>query len=137
MTKNEYMETITTSRAALTTLRSDLKKLRRLEALAKEITGADKMVSLDVVAKTIAEKVAQEKEHKAKLEKAKRIVKKMEEIEDIEAGKAKKAPAKKSKAAAPATPAEKTAKAPKTVSAAKSAKAEKPAGTKGQSEAVA
>lgn len=95
MTKTEYQTSITTNLTAAEALCADLRKLRGLQKLAKDIPDADKLVSLDLVSKTITDKEAQLKKIRAELNKARRIVKHMEEIEAIENGTEKKPAPKK------------------------------------------
>lgn len=125
MTKTEYQTSITTNLTAAEALCADLRKLRGLQKLAKDIPDADKLVSLDLVSKTITDKEAQLKKIRAELNKARRIVKHMEEIEAIENGTEKKPAPKKTAQATTAAkePAgkkeTKTGKAGKTTKAAK------------------
>ena len=94
MTKTEYMNTINEKLTAAEGLCADLRKLRGLKKLAQSITGSDKLVSFEALDKTVSDKEAELKVVRGELQKARRIVKKMEEIEAIESGKAP-APAKK------------------------------------------
>ena len=98
MTKTEYMNTINEKLTAAEGLCADLRKLRGLKKLAQSITGSDALVSFEALGKTIADKEAELKAVRGELQKARRIVKKMEEIEAIEAGTAP-APAPKKQAA--------------------------------------
>lgn len=104
MTKTEYLTSITTNLTVAEALCADLRKLRGLQKLAKTIPDANKLVSLDLVGKTITDKEAQLKKVRAELGKARRIVKHMEEIEAIENGTEKKpVPKKSAKATSKAT----------------------------------
>ena len=94
MTKTEYMNTINEKLTAAEGLCANLRKLRGLKKLAQSITGSDALVSFEALGKTIADKETELKTVRGELQKARRIVKKMEEIEAIESGKAP-APAKK------------------------------------------
>ena len=98
MTKTEYMNTINEKLTAAEGLCADLRKLRGLKKLAQSITGSDALVSFEVLGKTIADKEAELKTVRGELQKARRIVKKLDEIEAIEAGAAP-APAPKKQAA--------------------------------------
>ncbi len=143
MTKTEYQTSITTNLTAAEALCDDLRKLRGLQKLAKTISDADKLVSLDLVGKTITDKEAQLKKIRAELGKARRIVKHMEEIEAIENGTEKKPTPKKStkatgEAVVPATAQESADKKEgKTAKAGKSGKATKTEKTPTQGEAKA
>lgn len=97
MTKNEYMTTINEKLTAAEGLCADLRKLRGLQKLAQSINGSDALVSFEALGKTISDKETELKAVRGELQKARRIVKKMEEIEAIEAGTAQ-APAPKKKA---------------------------------------
>ena len=88
MTKTEYMNTINEKLTAAEGLCADLRKLRGLKKLAQSITGSDALVSFEALGKTV----------RGELQKARRIVKKLDEIEAIEAGAAP-APAPKKQAA--------------------------------------
>ena len=94
MTKTEYMNTINEKLTAAEGLCADLRKLRGLQKLAQSIAGSDALVSFDALGETIANKEAELKTVRGELQKARRIVKKMDEIEAIEAG-TDKAPAPK------------------------------------------
>lgn len=118
MTKTEYMNTINEKLTAAEGLCADLRKLRGLKKLAQSITGSDKLVSFEALDKTVSDKEAELKAVRGELQKARRIVKKMEEIEAIESGKSP-TPAKKG--------AKKPAKAPGKAEPASEAKAVKPA----------
>ena len=115
MTKTEYMNTINEKLTAAEALCADLRKLRGLQKLAQSITGSDALVSFE----TIADKEAELKTVRGELQKARRIVKKLDEIEAIETGTApapapKKQAAKKPAAKKPAkVKTEQAAKAPK------------------------
>lgn len=98
MTKTEYMNTINEKLTAAEGLCADLRKLRGLKKLAQSITGSDALVSFEALGKTIADKEAELKTVRGELQKARRIVKKLDEIEAIEAGTAP-APAPKKQAA--------------------------------------
>jgi hypothetical protein len=98
MTKTEYMNTINEKLTAAEGLCADLRKLRGLKKLAQSITGSDALVSFEALGKTIADKEAELKAVRGELQKARRIVKKLDEIEAIEAGTAP-APAPKKQAA--------------------------------------
>lgn len=98
MTKTEYMNTINEKLTAAEGLCADLRKLRGLKKLAQSITGSDALVSFEALGKTIADKEAELKTVRGELQKARRIVKKLDEIEAIEAGTAL-APAPKKQAA--------------------------------------
>lgn len=116
MTKTEYMNIINEKLTAAEALCADLRKLRVLKKLAQSITGSDTLVSFEALDKTIADKEAELKTVRGELQKARRIVKKMEEIEAIEAGTApapasKKPVAKKASAKKPTKA--KTEQAPK------------------------
>ena len=110
MTKTEYMNTINEKLTAAEGLCADLRKLRGLKKLAQSITGSDKLVSFEALGKTVSDKEAELKVVRGELQKARRIVKKMEEIEAIESGKAP-APAKKGVKKPAKTAADKTAPA--------------------------
>ena len=98
MTKTEYMNTINEKLTAAEALCADLRKLRSLQKLAQSITGSDALVSFEALGKTIADKEAELKTVRGELQKARRIVKKLDEIEAIETGTAP-APAPKKQAA--------------------------------------
>lgn len=113
MTKTEYMSTINEKLTAAEGLCADLRKLRILQKLAKDIPNAAELVSSEALSKTITAKETELKAVRGELQKARRIVKKMEEIEAIESGKiptpakkgakksAKTEPAPEAKAAKP------------------------------------
>lgn len=65
--------------------------------MAQSITGSDALVSFEALGKTIADKEAELKTVRGELQKARRIVKKLDEIEAIETGTAP-APAPKKQA---------------------------------------
>lgn len=109
MTKTEHMNIINEKLTAAEALCADLRKLRGLQKLAQSITGSDALVSFEALGKTIADKEAELKTVRGELQKARRIVKKLDEIEAIEAGTAL-APAPKKQAAKKPT-AKKPAKA--------------------------
>lgn len=101
MNKTEYMNTINEKLTAAEALCADLRKLRILQKLTKDIPNAAELVSSEALSKTITAKETELKAVRGELQKARRIVKKMEEIEAIEAGTApahtpKKQAAKKS-----------------------------------------
>lgn len=98
MTKNEYMTTINEKLTAAEALCADLRKLRILQKLARDIPNAADLVSSEALSKTITAKETELKAVRGELQKARRIVKKMEEIEAIESG-AVPAPAHKKQAA--------------------------------------
>ena len=98
MTKTEHMNIINEKLTAAEALCADLRKLRGLQKLAQSITGSDALVSFEALGKTIADKEAELKTVRGELQKARRIVKKLDEIEAIEAGTAP-APAPKKQAA--------------------------------------
>ena len=109
MNKTEYMNTINEKLTAAEGLCADLRKLRGLQKLAQSITGSDALVSFATLSKTIADKETELKAVRGELQKARRIVKKLDEIEAIEAGNApaptsKKQAAKKPVAKKPAKP---------------------------------
>ena len=83
MTKTEYMNTINEKLTAAEGLCADLRKLRGLKKLAQSITGSDALVSFEALGKTIADKEAELKAVRGELQKARRIVKKLDEIEAI------------------------------------------------------
>lgn len=94
MNKTEYEASIKTNLTVAEALCADLRKLRGLAKLAKEIPESEKLVALDVLDKTVSGKEAELKKVRAELQKARRVVKKMEEIEAIETGTEKQKPAK-------------------------------------------
>lgn len=98
MNKTEYMNTINEKLTAAEGLCADLRKLRCLQKLAQSITGSDALVSFETLSKTIADKETELKAVRGELQKARRIVKKLDEIEAIEAGNAP-APTSKKQAA--------------------------------------
>lgn len=125
MNKTEYMTTINEKLTAAEALCADLRKLRILQKITKDIPNAAELVSSEALSRTITAKETELKAVRGELQKARRIVKKMEEIEAIESGKAPtpaKKGSKKSASKIESTPDAKTAKpAPKASS--KTAKA--------------
>lgn len=97
MTKTEYTAAITANQTAISAIRTDLRKLRNIEKLAKTFPDL-KLVDSTVLDTTITEKKAELTKLRSELSKARRIVKRMTEIEDIETGKADEPKAKKSAA---------------------------------------
>ena len=109
MTKTEYMTTINEKLSIAERLCTDLRKLRILQKLVKDIPSAAEIVSSEALSKTITAKETELKAVRGELQKARRIVKKLDEIEAIEAGNApaptsKKQAAKKPVAKKPAKP---------------------------------
>lgn len=98
MNKTEYMNIINEKLTAAEALCVDLRKLRILQKLTKDIPNAAELVSSEALSKTITAKETELKAVRGELQKARRIVKKMEEIEAIESG-AVPAPAHKKQAA--------------------------------------
>ena len=98
MNKTEYMTTINEKLTVAEALCSDLRKLRILQKIIKDIPNAAELVSSEALSKTIADKESELKAVRGELQKARRIVKKLDEIEAIEAGTAP-APAPKKQAA--------------------------------------
>ena len=88
MTKNEYTAAIEADLTAANALCAELRTLRNFKKIAKSITDADKMVSFEVLDKTIAGKESELQKLRSVLGKNRRIVKKLEEIEAIETGAA-------------------------------------------------
>ena len=88
MTKNEYTAAIEADLTAANALCAELRTLRNFKKIAKTITDADKMVSFEVLDKTIAGKESELQKLRSALGKNRRIVKKLEEIEAIETGAA-------------------------------------------------
>lgn len=124
MTKTEYMTTINEKMTAAEALCADLRKLRILQKLAKDIPNAAELVSAEVLSKTITAKETELKAVRGELQKARRIVKHLEEIEAIENGTEPiKAPAKKAPASKVAEKPTSAAKAPKTPKTSKAAAA--------------
>ena len=122
MTKTEYMTTINEKMTAAEARCADLRKLRILQKLAKDIPNAAELVSAEVLSKTITAKETELKAVRGELQKARRIVKHLEEIEAIENGTEQvKAPAKKALASKAAGKPASTAKTPKTPKTAKAA----------------
>lgn len=95
MNKTEYMTTVNEKLTAAEGLCADLRKLRGLQKLAQSITGSDALVSFEALGKTITDKETELKAVRGELQKARRIVKKLEEIEAIEAGTAQATAPKK------------------------------------------
>jgi hypothetical protein len=121
MTKNEYTAAIEADLTAANTLCAELRTLRNFKKIAKAITDADKMVSFEVLDKTIAGKESELQKLRSALGKNRRIVKKLEEIEAIETGAADAPKPKKN--AAKDKPAEGEAKGKKSAGKKDSAKA--------------
>ena len=88
MTKNEYTAAIEADLTAANALCAELRTLRNFKKIAKTITDADKMVSFEVLDKTITGKEGELQKLRSALGKNRRIVKKLEEIEAIETGAA-------------------------------------------------
>lgn len=88
MTKTEYIAAIEADLTAANTLCAELRTLRNFKKIAKTIPDADKMVSFDVLDKTITGKEGELQKLRSALGKNRRIVKKLEEIEAIETGTA-------------------------------------------------
>ena len=84
MTKNEYTAAIEADLTAANNLCAELRTLRNFKKIAKTITDADKMVSFEVLDKTITGKEGELQKLRSALGKNRRIVKKLEEIEAIE-----------------------------------------------------
>ena len=100
MNKTEYMNTINEKLTVAEALCANLRKLRILQKLIKDIPNAAELVSAEALSKAITAKETELKAVRGELQKARRIVKKMEEIEAIEGGAVpapahKKQPAKK------------------------------------------
>ena len=122
MTKIEYPNSIKTNLTKAEALCADLRKLRILQKLAKDIPNAAELVSAEALSKTITAKETELKAVRGELQKARRIVKHLEEIEAIENGTEQvKAPAKKAPASKAAGKPASTAKTPKTPKTAKAA----------------
>lgn len=119
MNKTEYMNTISEKLTTAEGLCADLRKLRGLQKLAQSITSSDALVSFETLSKTIADKETELKAVRGELQKARRIVKKLDEIEAIEAGTA---PAPTPKKQAVKKPAAKKPTKAKTEQAAKDLK---------------
>ena len=98
MTKTEYTAAIEADLTAANALCAELRTLRNFKKIAKTIPDADKMVTFDVLDKTITDKESELQKLRSALGKNRRIVKKLEEIEAIETGKAAAPKAKKSAA---------------------------------------
>ena len=96
MTKNEYTAAIEADLTAANALCAELRTLRNFKKIAKTIADADKMVSFEVLDKTITGKEAELQKLRSALGKNRRIVKKLEEIEAIETGAADAPKPKKS-----------------------------------------
>ena len=94
MTKTEYTAAIAANQTAISTLRTDLRKLRTIEKLSKSFPDL-KLVDTTILEVSITEKKAEVQKLRSELSKARRIVKRMTEIEDIETGKADAPKAKK------------------------------------------
>ena len=88
MTKTEYTAAIEADLTAANALCAELRTLRNFKKIAKTIADADKMVSFEVLDKTITGKEAELQKLRSALGKNRRIVKKLEEIEAIETGEA-------------------------------------------------
>ena len=88
MTKTEYTAAIEADLTAANALCAELRTLRNFKKIAQTITDADKMVSFEVLDKTITSKESELQMLRSALGKNRRIVKKLEEIEAIETGKA-------------------------------------------------
>lgn len=86
MNKNEYEISAKTNLTTAEALCADLRKLRNLQKLAQSITGHEELVSMDKVSEVITTKEAELKKVRCELQKARRVLKKLEEIEAIEAG---------------------------------------------------
>lgn len=95
MTKTEYTAAIAANQTAISTLRTDLRKLRTIEKLSKSFPDLN-LVDTAILEASITEKKAEVQKLRSELSKARRIVKRMTEIEDIETGKADTPKAKKS-----------------------------------------
>lgn len=111
MTKTEYTAAIAANQTAISTLRTDLRKLRTIEKLSKSFPDL-KLVDASILETSITAKKAEVQKLRAELSKARRIVKRMTEIEDIETGKADAPKAKKPAAKPEAKKAEQPAPAP-------------------------
>ena len=98
MNKTEYMNTINKKLTAAEGLCADLRKLRILQTITKDIPNAAELVSSEALSKIITAKETELKAVRGELQKARRIVKKLDEIEAIESGTAP-APAPKKQAA--------------------------------------
>ena len=123
MNKTEYMNTINEKLTVAEALCANLRKLRILQKLIKDIPNAAELVSAEALSKIITAKETELKAVRGELQKARRIVKKLDEIEAIESG-AVPAPAhKKQDAKKPA------AKKPAKATAAQTPKESKAANT--------
>ena len=109
MTKTEYTAAITANQTAISTLRTDLRKLRTIEKLSKSFPDL-KLVDASILEASITAKKAEVQKLRAELSKARRIVKRMTEIEDIETGKTGTPKSKSKKSAAPKNASGATAK---------------------------
>ena len=98
MNKTEYMNTINKKLTAAEGLCADLRKLRILQKITSDIPNAAELVSSEALSKIITAKETELKAVRGELQKARRIVKKLDEIEAIESGTAP-APAPKKQAA--------------------------------------
>ena len=87
MTKTEYTAAIAANQTAISSLRTDLRKLRTIEKLSKSFPDL-KLVDASILETSITAKNAEVQKLRADLSKARRIVKRMTEIEDIETGRA-------------------------------------------------
>ena len=85
MTKTEYTAAIEADLTAANALCAELRTLRNFKKIAKTIADADKMVSFEVLDKTITGKEAELQKLRSALGKNRRIVKKIEAIETGEA----------------------------------------------------
>lgn len=94
MTKTEYTAAIAANQTAISTLRTDLRKLHTIEKLSKSFPDL-KLMDTAALETSITEKKAEVQKLRSELSKARRIVKRMTEIEDIEAGKTDTPKAKK------------------------------------------
>lgn len=126
MNKTEYINAINTDLTAAEALCADLRKLRNLQKLAQSIAGHEELVSMDKVTEVVTTKETELKKVRCELQKARRVLKKLEEIEAIEAGtepQTKKAPTKKPAHKDGATKEQPKAKAPAKPKAKKSTEA--------------
>ncbi|MBM6976703.1 hypothetical protein [Intestinimonas butyriciproducens] len=98
MNKTEYMNIINEKLTAAEGLCADLRKLRILQKITKDIPNAAELVSSEALSKIITAKETELKAVRGELQKARRIVKKLDEIEAIETGTAP-APTPKKQAA--------------------------------------
>ena len=111
MTKTEYTAAIEADLTAANALCAELRTLRNFKKIAKTTPDADKMVSFDVLDKTITGKEGELQKLRSALGKNRRIIKKLEEIEAIETGTASATKPKKN--TAKGKPAESEAKGKK------------------------